>query len=185
MPTVLGSTPHGRPLRRRLRGVLVAGCVAAALTACSDTSFDAQTNAVYDPGIGTNARGGGVDVLNALIVDNGDGTGTLAGTLVLNPGEFDAGHELTTVTLSQLEVTTLDDKPVTSNLTAGGVTLEPNEPVKLGEDALATVSGDNVAAGDMVTLDLTFDRDAQPVSMDIPVVERTEMYDDVAEAPAA
>lgn len=182
MPTVPGSTPPGRWSRRRLRGALVAGCVVAAVSGCSDTSFDAQTNAVYDPGVGSNARGGGVDVLNALIVDNGDGTGTISAALVLNPGSFGLREELTTVTLNQLEVSTLDDKSVSSNLEAGGVTLAPNEPVKLGQDTVATVSGDNVAAGDMVTLDLTFDQDAQPVTMDIPVVERTEMYDDIVEA---
>lgn len=181
MPTVLGSTPRGR----RLRGLLAAGCAAFAVTGCSSTSFDAQTSAVYDQGVGTNARGGGVDVLNALIVDNGDGTGTLSATLVFNPGSFEDQDELSTVTLSTLEVTTLEDATVASRLIEGGVTLEPNEPIKVGDDALATVSGDKVAAGDMVTLSLTFDQDAEPVELDVPVVERTEMYDEVAEAPAA
>lgn len=180
MPTVLGSTPR----QRRLRGLLVAGCVAAAVTGCTDTGFDAQTSAVYDQGVGTNERGGGVDVLNALIVDNGDGTGTLSATLVLNPGSFEDQDALSTVTLTTLEVTTLEDEAVATQLIEGGVTLEPNEAVRLGDDALATVAGDNVAAGDMVTLSLTFDQDAEPVEMDVPVVERTEMYDEVAEAPA-
>jgi hypothetical protein len=170
-----------------MRGLVVAGCAVAALSGCSDTSFDAQTNAVYDPGAGSNARGGGVDVLNALIVDNGDGTGTMSGTLLLNPGEFDDDVEVATVTMDQLEVTTLDGDPVDSTVVDGGVTLEPNQPVQLGEEPLAWVTSDDVVAGDMVTLSLAFDALAEPVEMDIPVVSRegegAEMYAEIAEVP--
>jgi hypothetical protein len=180
VPMMRGSTPSGRAWR----GLVAAGFAVAALAGCTDTSFNAQTNDVYDPGAGSNARGGGVDVLNALIVDNGDGTGTISATLVLNPGEFDHDVEMSTVTMDELEVTTLDGDPVESTLVEGGVSLEPNEPQRLGDEPLATVSGDNVAAGDMVTLSVAFDTLAEPVAMDIPVVTRegTQMYDSVAEA---
>jgi hypothetical protein len=183
VPMLRGSTPS----RRRWWGAVAAVGVVAALSGCSDTSFDAQTNDVYDPGAGSNARGGGVDVLNALVVDNGDGTGTLSATLILNPGEFDNDVELSTVTMDQLEVTTLDDEPIEATLADGSVPLEPNEPVQLGTEPLAWVSGENFVAGDMVTLSVAFDAQAQPVEMDIPVVSRegTEMYDGIAEAPAA
>jgi hypothetical protein len=174
--TVVGSRPRGR-----LRGLVAVGGAMVALAGCSDTSFNAQTNAVYDAGAGTNSRGGGVDVLNLLVVDNGDGTGTVSATLVLNPGAYELDEVPSSVTLDGLEVTTLDDEEVSSNL-APGVTLEPNDPVRLGDEPVATVSGDNAVAGDMVNVRITFDGDAETVELDAPVVERTEMYDDVAEA---
>src|SRR5215510_5282447 len=136
--------------------MLATGAALVALSGCS-TSFDAQTNAVYDPAAGTNARGGGVDVLNALIVDNADGTGTLSTTLDYNPGEFDDDVELpSTITLNEMTVTTLGEEPIDSTLVSGGIALEPNESVKVGEEPVATVSGDNFAAGDFVWLNLGF-----------------------------
>src|SRR5919197_357824 len=101
-----------------------AGCAVAAISGCADTSFDAQTNAVYDAGAGSNSRGDGVDVLNALIVDNGDGPGTLSATLLLNPGEFDEDDAPASVTFDDFAVTTLDDQPIDANLT-DGVVLRP------------------------------------------------------------
>jgi hypothetical protein len=178
LPKNLGSTPSGL----RWRGLLAAGCAVAAISGCADTSFDAQTNAVYDTGVGASSRGHGVDVLNALIVDNGDGTGTLSATLLLNPGEFDE-EAPAAVTFDDFTVTTLDDEPIDATL-ADGVVLRPNEPAKLGEEPIATVSGDNWAAGDMVTATFSFDAVVEPIELDIPVVERTEMYDEIAEAPA-
>lgn len=178
MPITLGSTPSSR----RLRGIFAAGATLVALSGCS-TSFDAQTNAVYDPAAGTNARGGGVDVLNALIVDNADGTGTLSTTLVYNPGEFDDNVELPpTITLDEMTVTTLSDEPIDSTLVSGGIALEPNESVKVGEEPVATVSGDNFAAGEFVWLNLGFDAAAEPVRLQVPVVtrENTDWYDDIA-----
>jgi hypothetical protein len=179
VPNILGSTPSGL----RWRGLLAATCAAAAISGCSDTGSDAQTNAVYDAGVGSNARGDGVDVLNALIVDNGDGTGTVSATLLLNPGEFDEDEVPASVTFDDFAVTTLDGQPVDASL-ADGVVLAPDEPVKLGDEAIATVSGDNVAAGQMVTATFSFDAVVEPIELDIPVVERTEMYAEVAEAPA-
>lgn len=180
MPITLATTSSGR----RLRSLAVAGATIAALTGCS-TSFNAQTNHVYDPGPGTNSRGGGVDVLNALIVDNGNGTGTLSTTLVLNPGEFPAGTEIpSVVTMDQMSVTTLNGDPIDSTLVSGGIALKPNEPVKVGREAEATVSGDNFSPGDIVELNLDFDAAAQPVHLQIPVFSRegTTMFDQIAEA---
>jgi len=180
VPITLATTSSGR----RLRSLAVAGAAIAALTGCS-TSFNAQTNHVYDPGPGTNSRGGGVDVLNALIVDNGNGTGTLSTTLVLNPGEFPAGTEIPPVVMmDQMTITTLNGEPIDSTLVSGGIALKPNEPVKLGRKPDATVSGDNFAAGDFVQLNLDFDAAAKPVQLQIPVVTRegTTIYDQIAEA---
>ncbi|MFL6153712.1 MAG: hypothetical protein ACJ72B_15140, partial [Ornithinibacter sp.] len=178
VPKILGSTPSGL----RWRGLLAATCAVAAVSGCSDTSFDAQTNDVYDAGVGVNSRGTGVDVLNALIVDNGDGTGTLSATLVLNPGEFDEDQAPTSVTFDDFSVTTLDGQPVDATL-SDDVVLQPDESVMLGTDPVATVAGDNVVAGDMVTATFSFDTVVEPIEIDIPVVQRTSTYDGVAEAP--
>jgi hypothetical protein len=180
VPTILGSTPSGR----RLRGLAVTGAALVALAGCS-TGFNAQTSHVYDAGAGTNDRGSGVDLLNALFVENADGTATLSATLVLNPGEFDDGVEVpATVTLEDMTVTTLDGDPIEASLVEGGIPLEPNEPVKIGEEPVATVSGDNFAAGGMVTLNVDFDVAVEPIQMDVPVVTRegTDIYDEIAEA---
>ena len=179
MPKILGSTPS----LLRWRGLLAATCAVAAVSGCADTSFSAQTNDVYDAGVGTNSRGDGVDVLNALIVDNGDGTGTLSTTLLLNPGEFDEDDAPPSVTFDDFSVTTLDGQPVEASLT-DGVVLTPDAPVQLGKEPIATVSGDNVMAGDMVTATFSFNTVVEPISIDIPVVERTETYAQIAQAPA-
>ena len=179
MPTILGSTPSGR----RLRGLAVTGAALVALTGCS-TGTNAQTNHVYDAGVGTNDRGSGVDLLNVLFVDNADGTATLSATLLLNPGEFDDGAEVPeTVTLEDLMVTTLDGDPIEASLVEGGIPMEPNQPVRIGEEPLATMSGDNFAAGGMVTINFDFDVAVEPIQMDVPVVTRegTDMYDEIAE----
>lgn len=179
MPTILGSTPSGR----RLRGLAVTGAALVALTGCS-TGPNAQTSHVYDAGVGTNDRGSGVDLLNVLYVDNADGTATLSATLLLNPGEFDDGEEVPpTVTLEDMRVTTLDGDPIEASLVEGGIPLEPNEPVEIGEEPLATMSGDNFAAGGMVTINVDFDVAVDPIQMDVPVVTRegTDMYDEIAE----
>jgi hypothetical protein len=178
VPKILGSTPSAP----RWRGLLAAGCAIAAISGCADTGTDAQTNDVYDAGVGSNSRGDGVDVLNALIVDNGDGTGTVSATLLLNPGEFDEDEAPAEVTFDDFAVTTLDGQPVNASL-ADGVLLAPDDPAKLGDEAIATVSGGNVAAGQMVTATFSFDAVVEPIELDIPVVERTEMYAEVAEAP--
>jgi len=54
----------------------------------------------------------------------------------------------------------------------------------VGPDATVTLGGDGFAAGGTLTLSMTL-RDAAPLSLDVPVVARSAMYDGIAETPAA
>ncbi len=148
------------------------------LTGCG-TSFNAETVQIYDAGNGVNERGGGVDVLNALVVDNGDQTGTLSVALLDKLG---GGDEVTTIRA------TLDEKPIEVNQNLQPLVLCPGRLLILGPDAEVTVSGDGFAAGGVLTLSITF-RDAEPVTMDVPVVARNEkdsdIYAGIATTPGA
>lgn len=140
-----------------LAGLLVSG----ALSGCG-TGMDAQTNAIYDPGDGINERGGGVDVLNALLVANPDGTGTLSAAFLNNGQEAD---ELTQVAVS------VDGEELTVD--GDGLPVElppsPREPLNIEDEAALYV--EDVEAGYFVTLSLQF-QNAAPVQIEVPVVER-------------
>lgn len=166
------------PRLRKARGLLAASALAAGLmlgVAACGTGFGAQSNAIYDPGLGTNSRGGGVDVLNALLVDNGSGSGTLSATLV---GDYGQTRQLTQVTAMSLQH---DDLKVA--LTSGPVNLAPGCPVQLGRGAAVVISGSAVAPGYVVTVDFSF-TGAQQVSLPVLVVARSSMYASVATASA-
>ena len=140
-----------------LAGLLVVG----ALSGCG-TGLDAQTNAIYDPGDGVNERGGGVDVLNALLVANPDGTGTVSAALLNNGEEAD---ELTGVSVSvDGEELTVDDSGLPVELPSS-----PRDPLNIEDEAALYV--DDVEAGFFVTLSLQF-QNAAPVEIEVPIVER-------------
>ncbi|MGI8676395.1 MAG: hypothetical protein ACR2JT_05610 [Nocardioidaceae bacterium] len=157
-------------------GHLVIALGLAGLAGCG-TGFGAQTVQVYDAGAGVNARGGGVDVLNALIVANEDGTGTLSVSLL---AKFGDGDELTTVDASDGP-----DQPIEVTQSVQPLPICSTRLTIVGPDAAVTFSGDFVD-GQTVTLALTF-ADAAPVTMQVPVVARgdTDIYDSVAETPGA
>ena len=151
------------------------------LSGCGGAGRGAQTTQVYDAGVGVNDRDGDVYVLNALVVDNGDSTGTLSVSLLDKVGDGDQllALEAITDTGESIEVQQ-DTKPIE---------LCGEQLVVLGPNAEVMLSGDAFAAGDTVTLAFGF-RDAQPVRMAVPVVARLEgegsdPYDSVAESPPA
>jgi hypothetical protein len=152
-----------------MAGLLVVG----ALSGCG-TGMDAQTNAIYDAGEGINERGGGVDVLNALLVANPDGSGTLSTALLNNGQEVDA---LVDVAASA------DGEELA--VEGDGLPLElppsPRAPLNLSDEAPLYVQ--DVEAGYFVTVALQFEN-AAPVEIEIPVVDRgddpsNEMYDSI------
>jgi len=152
-----------------LAGLLVAG----ALSGCG-TGLDAQTNAIYDPGDGVNERGGGVDVLNALLVANPDGTGTLSAALLNNGQEAD---EVTEVAVSA------DGEELTVDASGLPVALPPSPRAPLNIEDEAAVYVEDVEAGYFVTLSMQF-QNAAPVEIEVPVVGRgdepsNDMYDSV------
>jgi hypothetical protein len=161
--------------RRRTAATALATTALLALGGCG-TGFKAQTSQVYQAGVGANHRGE-MDVLNTLFVANEDGSATLSTSIVNNSPDAQ--------TLSGVTVTTLKGQtlPVTSTKLA---------PLSLHEGVLSTVGGASDAggfwiskgatAGDYVRVTLTFDESA-PVTLEAPVVTRTDEYAKVVGAP--
>jgi hypothetical protein len=160
-----------RSIRLRSAAATLLVATALGLAGCTATGNDAQTNQQYQAGVGANLNTGQVQLYNALAVDNADGTATVS-TVVVNTSD---------------ETQKLDG--VTATTGAGKVDVEaapaiigPGDSFNTGPAATVVLTGDAMTAGDYVTLTFTFDR-AGEVSIDAPVVARTEMYDDVAKEP--
>ncbi|MBC7631088.1 hypothetical protein [Aeromicrobium sp.] len=157
--------------RRRLSAATTAVATVLALGACS-RGFDAQTNQIYQPGVGANHRGE-IDVLNTLFVSNANTTATLSASIVNNTGSSQ--------TLSSVTVSTLNDEPLKVRAA--------KSPLQLPQDRQATAGGASDAGGFVVTggaiagqyvkVTLMFS-DAGPVTIKAPVVARTPEYDSVS-----
>lgn len=146
------------PIQRRT--AIAALLLAPALTACG---FSAQTDQVYQPGVGINDRDGDVDVLNALIVTGEDGVGTFAGTLVNNTDEDDR--------LERVTGTDVTASRKTVDVPASGL-------ANLGESGDVTLRGDRIEPGNFV--ELTFDfQSGQSTTITVPVLEAVDHYADV------
>lgn len=141
------------------------------LGACS-FGFNAQTNKVYQAGVGANHRGE-IDVLNTLLVVNDDKSATLSAALVNNT---DSDQSLSSVT-----VTTLDDKELPVRSTKLLLPLPQGVLTNAGGDSDAggfrVTRG--VTQGDYVKVTLTF-TDAADVTIEAPAVARTAEYDKVS-----
>jgi len=167
-------TSRNQPARAALAALaLVATC---ALSACG-VGFDAQTNKIYTAPEGTDVRGGDVEGLNMLLVDNGDGSGTLVAALVNHGDEVDS---LQTIVATDTDADGADeggdfevsgfDEPI--ELPAGKLVQLANG------DPVVAFTSDTIAAGGFVQVTMTFTR-AGSVTADIPVVDRAEPYADV------
>jgi hypothetical protein len=141
------------------------------LSACG-TSFDAQTNKVYQAGIGANHHGE-IDVLNTLFVVNDDKSATLSAAIVNQSGSDQS--------LSSVTVTTLADKELPVRSTKLLLPLPQGVLTNVGgaSDAGGFRVTDGVTAGAYVKVTLSF-TDAAPVTIEAPAVARTEEYDKVA-----
>ena len=151
-----------RSLPVRRPALAAVGLLAAfALSACG-TNMEAQTNQIYDAGPGVNARGGGVDVLNALVVSNPDGTGTLSAALV---NQADVADQVASVELSS------EGEDLAAE--TEGIPLElppfPQNPVQLADEAPVYV--EEAQTGLVLTLTMTF-ANGEPVEVEVPVVSR-------------
>ncbi|MEP6527200.1 MAG: hypothetical protein ABJA86_08545 [Nocardioidaceae bacterium] len=143
-----------------LATILVTG-----LSAGCSTNFDAQTNRIYQPAAGSNNRDGDVYVLNALLVTDGTGLGTISAGLVDEAAQDDAligvsadspagnrvqGMILTRrVDLPSLKLVQLSD--------AGDVILSAGKPLNVGG---------------IINVTFTF-RNAGPVTLELPIVTNT------------
>jgi hypothetical protein len=146
---------------------------AVALAGCTGTGFDAQTNQQYQAGVGANLRTGQVQLYNTLAVDNGDGTATLS-TVIVNTTDETQKLEAVNATV------TGGGEPV--DFEAAPAIIGPGASFNTGPAATVMLTGGVVEAGDYVTVTLAFDR-AGEVTIEAPVVTRTEMYAEVAKEP--
>jgi hypothetical protein len=154
-------------VRRRLAATFAATTLLA-LSACG---FEAQTNQRYQAAVGANEHGD-VDVLNALLVANDDGSATVSAGFVNKTGDEQG--------LSNVTVTTLDGSELSVRGLRSLLPLPANQLATLGgaSDAGGFTVTEGAEAGYYVKATFSF-TDSAPVTIEIPVVARTADYDKV------
>lgn len=165
---------RGRGAPRGVRRRWVAAVLLSPLLAGCATSFGAATNELYQPGPGITVRDSGVYVLNALIVTDGRGNGTLVGGLLNQAARAD--------TLESVKVTAPGGKPLSVSILPGTIALPVQRLVQLANTGAVRVAGD-VRAGLNYTLTVTF-HGAAPVTLTIPALGRWSQFDGVPVGPA-
>lgn len=165
------ATSH-RPLtatRVRARRMLALLLALPLLAACNN--FGAQTDQVYTPAQGTNSQDASIDVLNAAIVSEDDGSGRLIAGLANNTDEDVA------LTLVQ----GVGEGADVQFGTDGGDNTIPGEGfLQLADEDVALISatGEQVVKGYYVRLLMVFDN-GEEVELNVPVVEPGEDFADV------
>lgn len=146
-----------KPWRRTLAAAtLLLG--APALAACGEY----PTDKVYTPGVGTNDRSSSVDVLHAVIVADGDGSGVFIAGLANN--DLREADGLADVAGAR------DDADLTFTPTAA-VEVPAGGFVQLNDGGGVLVEGERIVPGNVVWVTIGFER-GEAVTMDVPVVAR-------------
>ena len=139
--------------------------VSPVLASCT-VNFGEQTDKVYNVAAGVSDRSGEVDVLNALVVSSGTGSGTVVATLVNN-------DQTRADSLKGISGAGAD---ASLTVTPGGPTaIAANGLLNLATDGSNFISGPKVRPGRDVRVTFTFER-AKAVTMTIPVVANTPDY---------
>jgi len=136
--------------------VVLAGPV---LSSCG-VNFDAQTDQIYNPGVGVNEQSGSVDVLNALIVSGSDGSGTVVATLANNDAQ--KADTLRDVSGAGADSGLTAQVGGSTDIPAGGV-------LNLAEEGGVTVRGDRLEPGKFVEITFSFQR-GEAATIKVPVV---------------
>ena len=157
----------------RVRQAMVTAVVVlatAALTGCG-YNFGSQTDQIYQPAVGSNNREGQVYVLNALVVTGGSDGALVAGLL----DEADTDDVLTGVTAKGS-----NGNDLTTTIVGDQIPLPSRSLVRLSQDADVAISGDatELGAGGLISVTFTF-QNADPVTLDAPIVAREGPYADV------
>jgi hypothetical protein len=157
--------------RRRLAAATLAATATLALGACG-TGFSAQTNQVYQAGVGANHHGP-INVLNTMLVVNDDKSATLSAAVVNATGSKQS--------VSSVVVTTMADTTLPVRGTKRLLPLPQGVLTTLGgtSDAGGFRVTEGAIAGSYVKVTLSF-TDAGPITIEAPVVTRTAEYDKVA-----
>ena len=145
--------------------------LAAPVLASCGVNFDAQTDQVYQPAEGVNDRDGIVDVLNALVISGGDGSGRFIAGLANNS---DVDEMLTGVVGVDV------DQSLDITLEEGDYVVPAEGFLQLADDdaGMVVVTGEQVIKGGFVRVQLSFS-DAEPVEVNVPVVPPGTDYDEV------
>jgi hypothetical protein len=177
--------------RRRTAIALALLLVFAPLIAACGAGFEAQTNQVYQPAEGVNDRSGEVFVINALLVTDGTGTGTVVASLINQGSEPDR--------LVAVVASATNGAPLDSSDLGEGLELLPQQPVQLAAEVISVTATTDAAesgseepagveAGGFVTLQFQFER-ASVVELQVPVVakesEHSDVYVDIPVSPPA
>jgi hypothetical protein len=166
--TPLGSRPRTTRLRRlQLLAFVAALCLT--VTGCNGVGFNEQTNKFYQGAAGITNRDGEVYVLNALVVTDGKGNGTMVGTLLNQTSTADS--------LQGVTATDSNGKALTTKL-ASPVPLGREQAVKLETNASVRLTGQGLVAGYYIHVTFTF-ATAAPLSMTIPVLPQGTEYSSV------
>jgi len=158
------------PVRRAVATAVVV-IATAALSGCG-SSFNAQTDQIYQPAVGSNNRESQVYVLNALVVTGGTNGALVAGLL----NEADTDDVLTGVTAKAN-----NGNDLTATIVGDQVPLPSRSLVRLSQDAAVAISGTDAAelgAGGSISVTFTF-QNADPVTLDAPIEAREGPYADV------
>ncbi len=168
---------------RRLATVLIAASLVA-ISGCA-ANFSAQTQAIYQPALGSDDRSGDVFVLNALVLADGEGNGTLVTTLInqTSPTDFLTGMTAKMLGGGGVDVGALPTVTSTvANAPSTGIELPTQAAVKLPDDGLIQLHAADLAAGGYLTLSLTF-KEAAPLDVDVPVIAESSTYDGITVGP--
>lgn len=155
-------------LNRRMS--IAAAAVLLAVPALSACGFNEQTDQVYNPADGVNNRSGAVDVLDALIVADSHGSGTVIAGLSNN--NQTTADQLTSVSgagKDQSVAVTMGSRP----------TITPAGFKQLADlKSPIAAKGSQIVPGNFVTLRFTF-KNAESITVDVPVLDRTDQYTSV------
>jgi hypothetical protein len=177
---IAASSVPVRPRSFRSAAALATVVLGLVLSGCTQTGFEAQTNASYDPGVGSNEAFGDVPVLAALVVDNGGGSGTLSATLTRRTEE---PVSLTGVTAATVPSDGTQPEPIEVRF-PGPLEIPANTeaaPLLLSKGSPIILTGEAVQPGRFVEVTFAFDN-GQAVTLDAPVVGRPDeggLYEDV------
>lgn len=169
------STPahdRTRSLRRRVGACLLT--LTLPLVASCGAGFGAQSQQVYQPANGVTVRSSMVYVVNALVVTDGEGNGTVVVALINQADEPDQ--------LVSLAAEDTTGEPVEVAPGPADFALAPGQSVQTAEKANLRLSGAGVTPGGLVTLTFEFSN-AAPVSVEVPVMPQSTDYEDVEVGP--
>lgn len=166
------SRPSPDPRRRAPFAVCLVALAAATVSGCSSTGVGAQTNAQYQAGVGANVSTGAIRLYHALAVDNGDESATVSVTIL--------NTSTKAIRLTSADARTTDGKKL--QVTTAPAIIDADETMATGPAGAIIVKGPGLAAGGYVALTLRFSG-GRKVSVDAPVVARSDVYEDVATGP--